>query len=150
MPTCSTNYVCTPVWYDSSDTDVIAYAAGPHAVDLNITCFVELEMSSFRFEIQMGIGSLQVKLLTLCWLQTLFVFQERTCQTFVFWLLGMPSFLLKGLFAEPRRGSDPCLSPIPKIFMRSGLFLRFTSILPSWKADISTTPFWGLIELSPL
>ena len=40
MPTCATNYVCTPVWYDSSDTEVIAYAAGAHAVDLNVTCVV--------------------------------------------------------------------------------------------------------------
>jgi hypothetical protein len=40
MPTCATNYVCTPVWYDSADLDVIAKAAGPHAVDLNVTCFV--------------------------------------------------------------------------------------------------------------
>lgn len=43
---CSTNYVCTPIWYDSSakteegGEDVIAYAAGPHAVDLNVVCFV--------------------------------------------------------------------------------------------------------------
>lgn len=40
MPTCATNYVCTPVWYDSTDLDIIAYAAGPHAEDLNVTCFV--------------------------------------------------------------------------------------------------------------
>lgn len=43
---CSTNYTCTPIWYDntansdSGGTDVIAYAAGPHAVDLNVVCFV--------------------------------------------------------------------------------------------------------------
>lgn len=42
---CSTNYVCTPIWYDvqnNTDTgtepDVIAYAAGPYAQDLNVTC----------------------------------------------------------------------------------------------------------------
>jgi len=40
MPVCATNYVCTPVWYTSADLDVIALAAGPHAVDLNVTCFV--------------------------------------------------------------------------------------------------------------
>lgn len=40
MSTCATNYVCTPVWYDSTNMEVIAYAAGAHAVDLNITCFV--------------------------------------------------------------------------------------------------------------
>lgn len=35
---CSTNYVCTPIWYTAADTDVIAQAAGPHAQDLNVTC----------------------------------------------------------------------------------------------------------------
>lgn len=40
MSTCTTNYVCTPVWYNSTNLDVIASAAGPHAVDLNVTCFV--------------------------------------------------------------------------------------------------------------
>lgn len=38
--TCTTTYVCTPVWYTSANTDVIAHAAGPHAVDLNVTCIV--------------------------------------------------------------------------------------------------------------
>lgn len=43
---CSTNYVCVPIWYDVDDkteeggTDVIAYAAGPYAQDLNVTCVV--------------------------------------------------------------------------------------------------------------
>ena len=47
MPqSCSVNYVCTPIWYSASDRaeqggeDVIAYAAGPYAVDLNVTCVV--------------------------------------------------------------------------------------------------------------
>ena len=46
MATCTTNYVCTPVWYTAADSaeqsgeDVISYAAGPAAVDLNITCVV--------------------------------------------------------------------------------------------------------------
>ena len=47
MPqSCETNYQCTPIWFDvtaNSETggdDVIAYAAGPHAVDLNVVCFV--------------------------------------------------------------------------------------------------------------
>jgi hypothetical protein len=40
MAVCTTNYVCTPVWYDATNVDVIAHAQGPHAVDLNITCFV--------------------------------------------------------------------------------------------------------------
>lgn len=44
--TCSTNYVCTPVWYTASDNadqggeDVVAQAAGPYAQDLNVTCVV--------------------------------------------------------------------------------------------------------------
>lgn len=38
--TCTTNYVCTPKWYTSADLDVIAQPAGPHAVDLNVTCVV--------------------------------------------------------------------------------------------------------------
>ena len=40
MSNCATNYVCTPVWFDSTDLEVIAYAAGPHAVDLNVVCVV--------------------------------------------------------------------------------------------------------------
>lgn len=42
--TCSTNYVCTPIWYDytakteEGGEDVVAQAAGPHAQDLNVTC----------------------------------------------------------------------------------------------------------------
>lgn len=38
--TCTTNYVCVPKWYTSTDLDVIAHPAGPHAVDLNVTCIV--------------------------------------------------------------------------------------------------------------
>jgi len=47
MATCTTNYVCTPVWYTAADSteqsgeDVISYAAGPSAVDLNVTCVVK-------------------------------------------------------------------------------------------------------------
>ena len=45
---CTTNYTCTPTWFTAADNseldpageDVIAYAAGPHAVDLNVTCIV--------------------------------------------------------------------------------------------------------------
>ena len=47
MPqSCSTNYTCEPIWFDvsaNSETggdDVIANAAGPSAVDLNVVCFV--------------------------------------------------------------------------------------------------------------
>ena len=48
MSTCSTNYVCTPVWYVAADDDVIAYAAGPHAVDLNVTCVVKTGNIQFQ------------------------------------------------------------------------------------------------------
>lgn len=41
MSVCATNYVCVPKWYSATDLDVIAKAAGPHAVDLNITCVVK-------------------------------------------------------------------------------------------------------------
>lgn len=48
MSTCSTNYVCTPIWYVAADDDVIAYAAGPHAVDLNVTCIVKTGNIQFQ------------------------------------------------------------------------------------------------------
>ena len=55
MPqTCSTNYVCVPKWYTLADKteeggeDVIAYAAGPHAVDLNVTCVVNTGTIQFQ------------------------------------------------------------------------------------------------------
>ena len=35
----STTYTVTPIWYTSANTDVIAYADGPHADDINISCF---------------------------------------------------------------------------------------------------------------
>lgn len=38
MATCTTNYVCVPVWYTAADLDVIAQPGGPSAVDLNVTC----------------------------------------------------------------------------------------------------------------
>ena len=43
---CTTTYVCVPKWYTAADStegggeDVVAFAKGPHAVDLNITCIV--------------------------------------------------------------------------------------------------------------
>lgn len=49
MPTCTTTYNCEQVWFDSTydssadpvvEEDVIAYAKGAHAVDINITCVV--------------------------------------------------------------------------------------------------------------
>jgi hypothetical protein len=52
--TCTTNYVCTPVWFTSADTDVIAYAAGPHAVDLNVTCVVGSGNVQFQVKDQAG------------------------------------------------------------------------------------------------
>lgn len=54
MPTCSTNYVCTPKWYTALSEDVIAYAAGPHAVDLNITCIVKTGDIQFQVKDDLG------------------------------------------------------------------------------------------------
>lgn len=51
---CSTNYVCTPIWYTITDkteeggTDVVAVAAGPHAQDLNVTCVVNAGQIQFQ------------------------------------------------------------------------------------------------------
>ncbi len=56
MAICSTNYVCVPKWYTAADSaeasgvDVIALAAGPHAVDLNITCIVKLGDIQFQIK----------------------------------------------------------------------------------------------------
>lgn len=52
--TCTTNYVCTPRWYTAADTDVIAYAAGPHAVDLNVTCVVKTGTIQFQVKDDLG------------------------------------------------------------------------------------------------
>lgn len=59
---CSTNYVCTPIWYDATSnttvdpasTDVIAYAAGPHAEDLNVTCVVNNGTVQFQVKDDQG------------------------------------------------------------------------------------------------
>ena len=54
MATCTTNYTCTPVWYTAADStegggdDVISYAAGPSAVDLNVTCVVNTGNVQFQ------------------------------------------------------------------------------------------------------
>jgi len=55
MPqSCSTNYVCNPIWYTIADKteeggkDVIAQAAGPHAVDLNVVCDVRTGTVQFQ------------------------------------------------------------------------------------------------------
>jgi hypothetical protein len=51
---CSTNYTCVPIWYTLADQteqggeDVIAYAAGPHAADLNVTCVVNSGTIQFQ------------------------------------------------------------------------------------------------------
>jgi hypothetical protein len=61
MSNCSTNYVCTPVWYDvtaNSDTggkDVIAYASGPHSVDLNMTCVVKTGEVQIQVKDELGV-----------------------------------------------------------------------------------------------
>ena len=52
--TCTSNYVCTPVWYVSTDLTVIAYAAGPHAVDLNVTCVVGTGTVVFQVKNHLG------------------------------------------------------------------------------------------------
>jgi len=57
---CSTNYVCTPIWYTQADQtenageDVIAYAAGPHAQDLNVTCVVKTGTVQFQVKDETG------------------------------------------------------------------------------------------------
>ena len=56
MATCTTNYVCTPVWYTAADSvenlgeDVVAKAAGPSAVDLNVTCIVNTGDIQFQIK----------------------------------------------------------------------------------------------------
>ncbi|ANJ20731.1 virion protein [Roseobacter phage RD-1410Ws-07] len=55
---CSTNYVCNPIWYTEQNNstvypdneDVIAYAAGPHAVDLNVTC--DVRSGNVQFQVK--------------------------------------------------------------------------------------------------
>ena len=54
MP-CTTNYVCTPKWYTATDLDVIAFAAGPHAVDLNVTCVVHDGDIQFQVRDETGV-----------------------------------------------------------------------------------------------
>lgn len=44
----SANYVCTPVWYSATDTDVISQSSGPHAEALNITCVVNTGTVQFQ------------------------------------------------------------------------------------------------------
>ncbi|ACL81424.1 hypothetical protein [Sulfitobacter phage EE36phi1] len=62
MPqTCSTNYLCTPIWYTFSDRveeggeDVIAYAAGPYAQDLNVTCVCGAGTVQFQVKNHLGV-----------------------------------------------------------------------------------------------
>lgn len=50
MSTCTTNYSCVPVWYVSTDLEVIAQAAGPSAVDLNVTCIVNAGDIQFQIK----------------------------------------------------------------------------------------------------
>lgn len=51
-----TNYTVTPKWFDINDKteedgeDVIAFAAGPYAVDLNITC--EVNAGNIQFQVR--------------------------------------------------------------------------------------------------
>jgi hypothetical protein len=48
MATCTTNYTCVPVWYVSTDVDVIAQIGGPSAPDLNVTCIVNTGTIQFQ------------------------------------------------------------------------------------------------------
>ena len=50
MPTCDTTYTCTPTWFVDTDLEVIANAAGPHAVDLNVTCIVNSGNVQFQLK----------------------------------------------------------------------------------------------------
>lgn len=59
---CSTNYECTPIWYTAADRsdadpageDVIAYAAGPYAQDLNVTCVPRTGTVQFQVKDDQG------------------------------------------------------------------------------------------------
>ena len=61
MATCTTNYVCTPVWYTSVNStegggkDVISHAKGPSAQDLNVTCIVNTGNVQFQIKDENGI-----------------------------------------------------------------------------------------------
>lgn len=46
----ATNYIITNKWYVAADTDVIAVADGPYAVDLNITCIVKTGNIQFQIK----------------------------------------------------------------------------------------------------
>ncbi len=48
MVACTTNYTCVPVWYVSTDVDVIAQIGGPSAPDLNVTCIVNTGTIQFQ------------------------------------------------------------------------------------------------------
>jgi hypothetical protein len=56
MATCTTNYTCVAVWYTSVDSvegggeDVVSQAAGPSAVDLNVTCVVNTGDVQFQIK----------------------------------------------------------------------------------------------------
>jgi hypothetical protein len=54
MSVCTTNYVCVRKWYTAADLDVIAYAAGAHAEDLNIICVTK--GGDIQFQVQDDLG----------------------------------------------------------------------------------------------
>lgn len=60
MATCTTNYTCTQNWYTAADseenggTDVLIAAAGPYAIDLNITCIVKAGNIQFQIRDETG------------------------------------------------------------------------------------------------
>lgn len=57
---CSTNYSCIPIWYTSDDneeaggSDVIAYAQGSYAPDINIVCVVN--DGNVQFQVKDNLG----------------------------------------------------------------------------------------------
>lgn len=55
MATCTTNYTCVPKWYVAADLEVIAQAAGPSAVDLNVTCIVKTGDIQFQVQDELGV-----------------------------------------------------------------------------------------------
>jgi len=52
---CTTNYTCTPIWYTAADLEVISQAAGPSAVDLNVTCVVNTGDVQFQVKNHLGV-----------------------------------------------------------------------------------------------
>lgn len=103
---CSTNYVCTPIWYDSSakteegGEDVIAYAAGPHAVDLNVVCFVGSGTIQFQVKDPDGNWFTPAEASYTVQDSNCVRYLVQTCPMFVSSPLTMPSSTLRGASAN--------------------------------------------------